>query len=292
MFIYDKEKNVTVFSRGKNGTTNLHNHYWMQHDNIDVGAYTDFDQSKWLFANPYPAVEDMTRGCVNTNFAYLNHAKPMIENFKEGNRRIGLYIWEYITFLKTCKILDADIKHFVITRDPLERLASGLATTLHNTPDEVSKEICNTTFNEINDNLKYAATSKYDDAWWNTLCARILGLVSSQYHAQGWLSHIDKHITFEDYKIFSVDVSDLVPFAKEVLDLDVKETDKHLPASQWHGAHTGTRPPESRYLHNFLERWLTEKYGTTALDKQLTDLLDAEYKVLDKLTQIKYDTNT
>lgn len=292
MFIYDKEKNVTVFSRGKNGTTNLHNHYWMQHDNIDVGAYTDFDQSKWLFANPYPAVEDMTRGCVNTNFAYLNHAKPMIENFKEGNRRIGLYIWEYITFLKTCKILDADIKHFVITRDPLERLASGLATTLHNTPDEVAKETCNITFDEINDNLKHAATSKYDDAWWNTLCARTLSLVSSQYHAQGWLSHIDKHITFEDYNIFSVDVSDLVPFAKEVLDLDVKETDKHLPASQWHGAHTGTRPPESRYLHNFLERWLTEKYGTTALDKQLTDLLDAEYKVLDKLTQIKYDTNT
>jgi len=292
MFIYDKEKNVTVFSRGKNGTTNLHNHYWMQHDNIDVGAYTDFDQSRWLFANPYPAVEDMTRGCVNTDFTHLNHAKPMIENFKEGNRRIGLYIWEYITFLKTCKILDADIKHFVITRDPLERLASGLATALHNTPDEVAKEICNTTFNEINDNLKHAAKSKYDDAWWNTLCARILGLVSSQYHAQGWLSHIDKHITFEDYNIFSVDVSDLVPFAKEVLDLDVKETDKHLPASQWHGAHTGTRPPESRYLHNFLERWLTEKYGTTALDKQLTDLLDAEYKVLDKLTQIKYDTNT
>ena len=64
MFIYDKDKNISIFSRGKNGTTNFHNHYWMKNDNVEVGAYTDFDESSWLFATPLPAVEDMTRGCV------------------------------------------------------------------------------------------------------------------------------------------------------------------------------------------------------------------------------------
>ena len=67
MFIYDKAKNVSIFTRGKNGTTNFHNHYWMQKDHQSVGSYTDFDDSKWQFANPLPAVEDMVRGCVNSN---------------------------------------------------------------------------------------------------------------------------------------------------------------------------------------------------------------------------------
>jgi len=163
---------------------------------------------------------------------------------------------------------------------------------MQNAIEEIVLEHCGVTFDQINENLKFTATSNYDDMFWNALCKNIFKLPSAQYHAQGWLSHIDKHINFEDYKIFSVDINDLVPFAKEVVDIDVKETDKHLPASEWHGAHTGTRPPETRYFHNFIERWLKEKYGTTALDKQLTDLLDAEYKVVDKLTQIKYDTDS
>ena len=62
MFIYDKSKNVSIFTRGKNGTTNFHNHYWMQKDHQSVGSYTDFDDSEWQFANPLPAVEDMVRG--------------------------------------------------------------------------------------------------------------------------------------------------------------------------------------------------------------------------------------
>ena len=39
----------------------------MQRDHQTVGSYTDFDDSKWQFANPLPAVEDMVRGCVNSN---------------------------------------------------------------------------------------------------------------------------------------------------------------------------------------------------------------------------------
>ena len=290
MFIYDKDKNISIFTRGKNGTTNFHNHYWMQKDETEVGSYTEFDQSKWLFATPLPAIEDMTRGCVNHN--KMCHEQNQDDSYLQGNRRLGMYIFEYVSFLKTCKLLDLDMKHFIITRDPLERLASGLSTSLQNALEEAMIEHCGVTFDEINDNLKVTATSNYDDSFWNALCKNIFKLPSAQYHAQGWLSHIDKHINFEDYKVFSVDVNDLVPFAKEVVGIDVKETDKHLPASQWHGAHTGTRPPETRYFHNFIERWLKEKYGTNALDKQLTDLLDAEYKVVDKLTQIKYDTNT
>ena len=289
MFIYDKDKNITIFSRGKNGTTNFHNHYWMQKEETEVGSYTEFDQSKWLFATPLPAIEDMTRGCVNHD--RMCHDQSQDDSYLQGNRRLGMYIFEYVTFLKTCKLLNLDIKHFIVIRDPLERLASGLSTAFQN-GDEMATEEVGYSFNQINDNLKATATSNYDDAFWNALCKNIFKLPSAQYHAQGWLSHLDKHINFEDYKVFSVEVNDLVPFAKEVVGIDVKETDKHLPASQWHGAHTGTRPPETRYFHNFIERWLTEKYGTNALDKQLTDLLDAEYKVVDKLTQIKYDTNT
>lgn len=292
MFIYDKDKSITVFTRGKNGTTNLHNHYWMQHDNTNVGSYTDFDQSEWLFANPYPAVEDMTRGCIDHMDNILNHASPEIDNYKDGNRRIGLYIWEYITFLRTCKFIGKDIKHFLITRDPIERLASGLNTSLHNTPDHVAEKTCGISFDNLNENFKNGVPDDFDDTWCNTLCCKILTLISSQYHAQGWLCHIDKHINIDDYKIFSIDVSDLVPFAKEVLDLDVKQTDKDLPDNEWHGAHTGTRPPSTRNFHNFLEQWLKENYSNNTLDKQLSSLLDAEYNVLDKLTQIKYDTNT
>ena len=100
MFIYDKDKNISIFSRGKNGTTNFHNHYWMKNDNVEVGAYTDFDESSWLFATPLPAVEDMTRGCVNVN--QNNHTPDHEGIFKNGNRRLGMYVFEYITFLKTC----------------------------------------------------------------------------------------------------------------------------------------------------------------------------------------------
>lgn len=289
MFIYDKDKNISIFTRGKNGTTNFHNHYWMQKEDTEVGSYTDFTVEDWLFATPLPAIEDMTRGCVNHD--RMCHEQHQDDSFKQGNRRLGMYIFEYVTFLKTCRLLDLDIKHFILTRDPLERLASGLSTSLQNA-DEIAKEEIGYTFDEINNSLKVTATSNYDDSFWNALCKNIFKLPSAQYHAQGWLSQIDKHINFEDYKVFSVDVNDLVPFAKEVVGIDVKETDKHLPASQWSGAHTGTRPPETRYFHNFIERWLKEKYGTNALDKQLTDLLDAEYKVVDKLTQIKYDTDT
>ena len=103
---------------------------------------------------------------------------------------------------------------------------------------------------------------------------------------------MDKHINFDDYTLFSVDVNDLVPFAKEVVGLDVAETDADLPDSEWHGQHTGTRPPETRHFHNFIKEWIKESYANKTLHKQLTDLLDAEYKIVDKLTQIKYDTNT
>ena len=271
MFIYDKDKNISIFTRGKNGTTNFHNHYWMQKEDTKVGSYTDFTVEDWLFATPLPAIEDMTRGCVNHD--RMCHEQHQDDSFKQGNRRLGMYIFEYVTFLKTCRLLDLDIKHFIITRDPLERLASGLSTSLQNA-DEIAKEEIGYTFDEINDSLKVTATSNYDDSFWNALCKNIFKLPSAQYHAQGWLSQIDKHIDFEDYKVFSVDANNLVPFAKEVVGIDVKETDKHLPASQWSGAHTGTRPPETRYFHNFIERWLKEKYGTNALDKQLTDLLD------------------
>lgn len=292
MFIYDKDKNITVFTRGKNGTTNLHNHYWMKHDNTDVGSYTDFDQSKWLFANPYPAVEDMTRGCVNQDNKIFNHASPTLDNYKDGNRRVGLYIWEYITFIRTCKFVGLGTKHFLVTRDPIERLASGLNTALHNTPDDEAQRVCGISFDNLNENFKGGMPDNINDGWCNTLCCNILKLLSSQYHAQGWLCHIDKHIDFEDYEIFSVDVNNLVPFAKEVLNLDIKETDKHLPDNQWHGAHTGTRPPNKRYFHNFLDIWLQENYNNNTLDKQLSNLIDAEYKVIDKLTQINYDINT
>lgn len=290
MFIYDKDKNISIFTRGKNGTTNFHNHYWMQKEDTEVSSYTDFKVEDWLFATPLTAIEDMTRGCVNHD--RMCHEQHQDDSFKEGNRRLGMYVFEYVTFLKTCRLLDLDIKHFIIIRDPLERLASGLSTSLQNAIPELTKEKCGFTFDEINDSLKVTASSNYDDAFWNALCKNIFKLPSAQYHAQGWLSHLEKHINFDDYKIFSVDINDLVPFAKEVVNIDVKETDKHLPASQWHGAHTGTRPPETRFFHNFIERWLREKYGTNVLDKQLTDLLDTEYKVLDKLTQINYDTNT
>lgn len=289
MFIYDKDKNISIFSRGKNGTTNFHNHYWMKNDDVEVGAYTDFDESSWLFATPLPAVEDMTRGCVNVN--QNNHTPDHEGIFKNGNRRLGMYVFEYITFLKTCKMLDLDIKHFIIIRDPLERLASGLSTSLHNTPDDIAKQSCGYTFMETVNGCKEDPT-QYDDDHWNGLCVNILKLQASQYHAQGWLSHLDKHINFDDYKLFSVDVNDLVPFAKEVVGLDVAETDADLPDSEWHGQHTGTRPPETRHFHNFIKEWIKESYANKTLHKQLTDLLDAEYKIVDKLTQIKYDTNT
>lgn len=289
MFIYDKDKNISIFSRGKNGTTNFHNHYWMQKEETEVGSYTEFDQSKWLFATPLPAVEDMTRGCVNVD--QNNHIPDHDNIFKNGNRRLGMYVFEYITFLKTCKMLDLDIKHFIIIRDPLERLASGLSTSLHNTPDDEAKKSCGYTFMETVNGCKEDPT-QYDDDHWNGLCVNILKLQASQYHAQGWLSHLDKHINFDDYKLFSVDVNDLVPFAKEVVGLDVAETDADLPDSEWHGQHTGTRPPETRHFHNFIKEWIKESYANKTLHKQLTDLLDAEYKIVDKLTQIKYDTNT
>ena len=227
----------------------------------------------------------------NQDNKIFNHASPTLDNYKDGNRRVGLYIWEYITFIRTCKFVGLGTKHFLVTRDPIERLASGLNTALHNTPDDEAQRVCGISFDNLNENFKGGMPDNINDGGCNTLCCNILKLLSSQYHAQGWLCHIDKHIDFEDYEIFSVDVNNLVPFAKEVLNLDIKETDKHLPDNQWHGAHTGTRPPNKRYFHNFLDIWLQENYNNNTLDKQLSNLIDAEYKVIDKLTQINYDIN-
>ena len=286
MFIYDKDKNVSVFSRGKNGTTNIHNHYWMQKDKMQVGSYTEFDESDWMFANPLPALEDMVRGYINGK---LNNHHPGEDFYQSGNRRLGMYIHEYITFLKVCKLLGKDIEHYIIVRDPILRLASGLATTIDNTPDEEAKRVCGTTFNELNDICK-KHNLLYDDEYVNSLIDSILRLQSSQYHSQSWLYHLDKHINMQDFNIQAIDVYDIVPFAKDKLDLDVAETDKD--DEQWHGKHTGTRNPEIRYFHNFLIEWLDESYESGRLKDGGKNLLDKEYQVYNNLTIKHYDINT
>lgn len=286
MFIYDKDKNVSVFTRGKNGTTNLHNNYWMQKDNLSVGSYVDFDQSSWLFANPLPAVEDMTIGCVNNNL--LTHCEGE-DFFPVGNRRLGMYIWEYITFLKTCKLLGHDMEHYIVVRDPLQRLASGLSTSLQNTPDDVAQNVCGTIFDAVNETCRTKHLLK-DDDYTNMLVNSTFRLSSSNYHAQGWLYHLDKHIDMQGYNIQAIDIYDIVPFAKDKLDTVVAETDKDEEV--WHGKHTGTRPPETRHYHNYLIGWLEEAYEQGRLTGAVKDLLDREYEVYNKLTMKRYDINS
>ena len=286
MFIYDKDKRISIFSRGKNGTTNFHNHYWMNKDHIDIGSYLDFDESKWQFANPLPAVEDMVRGCVNSN---LNNHHPGEDFYQGGNRRLGMYIHEYIAFLKVCKLIGHDVEHYIVVRDPLQRLASGLSTSIQNTPDAEAQRVCGTTFSEINERCK---THKllYNDDFVSTLIVNILRLQSSQYHAQSWLYHIHKHIDIQDFNIQAIDIYDIVPFAKDKLDIDLLETDKDN--EHWHGKHTGTREPKTRYFHNFLIKWLSETYDNGVMKGAGKDLLDREYQVYDKLTTKHYDINT
>lgn len=286
MFIYDKDKNVSVFTRGKNGTTNLHNNYWMGKEQMRVENYTDFDHSQWLFANPLPAVEDMTLGCVDSN---LNHHHEGEDFFTEGNRRLGMYVWEYITFLKTCKLLEHDVEHYIVVRDPLQRLASGLSTSLQNSPSEVTQAVCGATFDEINEICRTRHLIR-DDSYTNTLVNSTLRLSSSTYHAQSWLYHLDKHINMQDYNIQAIGIYDLVAFAKDKLDTVVLETDKD--DEEWHGKHTGTRPPETRYYHDYIAGWLEETYEQGRLKGAVKNLLDREYEVYNKLTMKHYDINS
>lgn len=285
MFIYDKSKNVSIFTRGKNGTTNFHNHYWMQKDHQSVGSYRDFDDSEWQFANPLPAVEDMVRGCVNSN---LNNHQAGEDFYQSGNRRLGMYVWEYITFLKTCKLLGQDVEHYIVVRDPLQRLASGLSTAIQNTPDEEAQRVTGSTFDALNDRCK---THKmlYNDGFVNKLIEDILRLQGSQYHAQSWLYHLDKHIDIQDFNIQAIDIYDIVPFAKDKLDIDLIETDKD--DEHWHGKHTGTRAPDTRYFHNFLIKWLGEAHENGRMTGPGKHLLDREYQVYNNLTIKYYDIN-
>ena len=286
MFIYDKDKNISVFARGKNGTTNMHNHYWMQKDNIAIESYTDFDESKWQFANPLPAVEDMVRGCVNGN---LNNHHPGEDFYQNGNRRLGMYVHEYITFLKVCKLLGQEVEHYIIVRDPMQRLASGLSTAIQNTPDHEAQKQTGSTFDALNDRCK-THHMLYNNDFVNTLIDNILPLQSSQYHAQSWLYHLDKHIDIKDFNIQAIDIFDIVSFAKDKLDLDLLETDKD--DEHWHGKHTGTRAPDTRYFHDFLIKWLEESYESGRLKGSGKVLLDKEYQVYNNLTFKYYDINT
>lgn len=284
MFIYLKDKKASVYARGKSGTTNLHNHYWMREDNTSVGAYTEFENNnKWLFANNQVAVGDMVNRPIQYSTSNWHTPKIHGVSYTDGDRRTGMWQFEYITFLKTCRIIDPDIVHYLIIRDPLERFSSGVCTCISSFSGYDYPEIIPVNYDILNNKVQKG--EEIDEALMHRILSYILTVAASDYHAQPWLTHLDKHLVLKDYNLVGVKLEKLAVFAQDLMDLDIKDLPKFKTMEEWYAPHTGFRAPSKRPLQNYIKNWIRERYSSGNLEDDITLLLDSEYRVFNSFTK-------